>query len=286
MKKMVIAFAVLMSLAFACGALAESSVKVFNGYELHVGEQARIDLDYDGKNEYISWTESYDEEAYLSEIKISVQTADGDVAEWVEYLRYATVYISNIDSDNRCEIFITGDQMSADFITYCFHYSDGKLTRLMFADAMRGENTGGYYDYGYGIVTDISQNAVTLNGTQDVLGTYFASRVYGISNERFELVDDGLWRFEVNLDSPEIWDYQALVPVVDIPATFTDGSQGTIAAGEKLIITASDKVSVVHFILEDGRQGYFPIQPDILNWGSLVNGMNEEQVFEYVPYAD
>ena len=288
MKK-IIAIMAALSVFMISSAFAAENVQVFNGYELPADTEVSVDLDYDGNDETVSWTSVYDEENYIEEVALKIASAGGGSLEWVEYLYGARVYITNIDSNGPCEVFLTGDQMSDDYITYCLQYVGGSLMPLMFADAMRGENTGGYYEYGYGMVTDISENALTLCGSQDVLGTYFGSRVYGLGNGRFELADDGLWRFDVDVNDPDMWEYRALTLLNELPVIFTENGgeqQGVLNAGDKLIVTASDKVSIVYFTVRDGRQGYFLIQPDVMNWGSLVNGMSESEMFEYVPYAD
>ena len=41
------------------------------------------------------------------------------------------------------------------------------------------------------------------------------------------------------------------------------------------------------FVTEDGRTGYFGIEPnEEQGWGYLVEGMSEDELFEMVPYAD
>ena len=290
MKKIIVAAFAAIAIVLACWACAEESISIFNGYELPVGVAASVDLDFDGAAETVMWTSEFDEESYMEEIVLTVTNAEGGAVEWVEYLFGAHVYISNNDSDGICEIYMTGDQMSDDYITYCLHYSAGNLTRLLFADAMRGENTGGYYEYGYGMVTDITENALTLCGSQDVLGTYFGSRQFSFVDGAFETCDDGLWYFDIDAADEEMWEYRALNPVQDIPAVFIDDEgqqiESVLKAGERILIYASDTKTIVYFVTEDGAYGYLNIEPDLENWGSMIGGVSEGELFEYVPYAD
>lgn len=266
---------------------AEEEV-VFNGFELMADETVTCDLDGDGADELLVWGVMADEEMYTEEVILEVENADGMIM-WTQSLYSARVYVCDIDMDGVTEIFVSGDFMSDDYATYCLHYTADGFVELPFADANRGENTDDYYECGYGMITSMAEGQLVLNGSQDVLGTYFGSRVFGLQNGVFELVDDGLWRFDWDVNDPEVWQYVSLNPLMNIAATFfgDEGEyEGVISAGERFLITASDKVSIVYFALEDGRTGYFRIEPDAENWGSLVNGVPESIVFEYVPYAD
>ncbi len=132
----------------------------------------------------------------------------------------------------------------------------------------------------------IEDGLLTLCGSQDVLGTYFGTRVFALQNGTFEFADDGLWRFPLDEYS---WD-RALVPTRDIAAIFaSDGAEteGVIPAGEPFVITASDKTSVAWFQTEDGHEGFFAIAPDAARgWGFTVGGVPEDELFAMVPYAD
>ena len=184
------------------------------------------------------------------------------------------------------EIFVCGDWASADYATYCLHWDGSTFTPLPFANASRGDDSGDYLYYGYGYVQAIEDGLLTLCGSQDVLGTYFGTRVFALQNDVFEFADDGLWRFPIDEYS---WQ-RALVPTRDIAATFVENGAETedvIPAGTAFVITASDKTSVVWFQTEDGREGFFPIAPDeARGWGSTVDGVPEDELFEMVPYAD
>lgn len=293
MKKFFAAVAVL-CFCF-CGIGMAETMDVFNGFELAEGEAVSIDLNNDGAMEIVCWNSVEDAEAYCSYAEVTVMSEDNTVATWSEELYGVNVYVSDFDDNGTYEIFVCGDVASDDYFTFCFSYSGSGLLPILFPDINRGENTEAYYECGYGCVVSIVDGALTLSGSQDVLGTRFGSRVVGLQDGRFEIVDDGMWRFEYYED-PEIWEYAALNPIVDIPAMFMedgDEYEGVIRAGEKLLVTASDKYSVVYFRLQDGRQGYFYAAPNVVHseWGDYtdgynVNGMHEQEVFEYIPYAD
>ena len=284
MKKMMVM--VLMLMLCACCFAEEAQQPVLADYAVVQGEVFAADLDGDGAEENMEWFVDFDEENYIETVYLSVY-GEGKGADWIMELYTASVYVLDIDGDGMQEIFVTGDFMSSDYATFCLQFRDGKLLPALFEDANRGENSAeALYSYGYGLLMSVEGNRVVLNGSQDILGTYFGSRVFELKDDMFVLADDGLWIFERDLTDAEICEYAALSPLQDIPATI-DGAEGVIAAGEKFIITASDKVSVVYFAMEDGRTGYFAVEPDAENgYGSKVNGVNEWELFEMLPYAD
>lgn len=289
MKKLTI-LAIVISMLCGAFALGEETMEVFNGQELLADEMLQIDLNGDGAMETISWQVFCDDENYTEEVALDVLSGESLVGSFNEYLYMAHVYVADVDSDGVYEIFVTGDIMSNDYVTYCMHYTDQGLERLMFADANRGVNTGEYYDHGWGYLTNISDSALTLYGTQDVLGTYFGARAFGLQDGVFELVDDGIWRFDRgDLSDPELWEYGALTVQTEVPVIFVDDGEeyeGMLATGEQLLVVASDKVSIVYFVMQDGRQGYFYIETDADNFGSMINGLPEDEVFGMIPYAD
>lgn len=249
----------------------------------------KMDLDADGELETLDWQREpigeYDECAVVT------ITDGSDTFEYrTDVLYQSAVYVTDMDADGRAEIFISGDMMSDDYVTVALRYCGGLFQQLQFEDGWRGENTDDTLEYGYGEVTAIDGNSVELTGSQDMLGTYFCVRTMSLVDNVFEFVDDGLWCV-CGVDDPEMWEYRALRPLKPIPATFVDEdgmeTAGEIAEGEAFMVTASDKTTLLWFITEDGRTGYFGIEPnEEQGWGYLVEGMSEDELFEMVPYAD
>lgn len=286
MKK-IMALVLVLMLGTFCFA-EEAQETVLADYAVAQEEAVAIDLDGDGDKEKLFLKIIYDDEYYSETVMITI--SDFIDEEFYYELCMANLYIMDINNDGVQEIFLSGDVMSYDFITYCFHYEDGKLLPVLFEDANRGGNDpDAMFDYGYGMLMSVDGNKIVLAGYQDILGTYFGSRVFEFKDDMFTLADDGLWLFERDVIDEETWEFAGIAPMQDIPVTFiADGveTEGVIAAGEKFLITASDKVSVVHFILQDGRTGCFAVEPDTeTGWGVKVNGMNETELFEVLHYA-
>lgn len=289
-------FAILVSLLMVLSvpALAEADdgITMFSsafGQMLTEGEAAQIDLDGDGAKESVTWR-SVALDEYDDEVVVEVVPESGEAITWhSDMLHSAWACVDDLDGDGVMELLVTGDLMSDDYVTFCLHLADGALTLLPVANTFRGSDSEeAYYDAGYGMITAIGPNQLELTGSQDVLGTYFGSRTFTLKDGRLELNDDGLWHFDQG--DADSWEYRALTPKAEIAATFVDGDQqteGALKVGEKIQITASDRTSVAWFVTEDGREGFLSIAPDAeRGWGMLVNGVSEEELFEYVPYAD
>ena len=86
--------------------------------------------------------------------------------------------IVDLDGDGQWEILVSGDVMSDDYYTWCLRWDGAALYEVLFPDSGRMDATDGYFAHGYGLITAISEyGVVELTGTQDVLGTWMASRL-------------------------------------------------------------------------------------------------------------
>lgn len=285
MKKLLCA--ILAACMLGACALAEMMEPAFAGVQLAQNVKTEIDLNGDGAQEQVLLQmEGTDGEEQIS---LYVFSADGGAVSDTMYVSAMTgAFAADLDGDGLMEIMVSGDFYSDDYCTYAFHYSDeAGLTRLDFKNVSRGEAEEGYIDFGYGMVTAVDGNMLTLTGSQDVLGTWMCSRTFSLQNGRFETVDDGLFRMVDISGIEDIWDYFCLIPTTEIAVKLSDDTDGTLAPGEKFLVTMSDRESIVYFETKDGKTGSFEIAPnEEYGWGSLINGVSEEEWFEYVPYAD
>ena len=285
MKKLMSA---LLAICLLCGAaFAVEMEPAFEGQELKLNERAAIDLDGDGaQEEVLVQQEGVEGE---EELALYVFGADGGVVSHTMYVRMMTgAFAADLDGDGLQEILISVDEFSDDYCTFAFRYSDETgLSQLQFANVARGEIEEDYAECGYGMVTRAEGNSITLTGSQDVLGTWMASRDFALQGERFETEDDGLYQMLDLTGDAEIWEYYCLIPTIQIPVKLADGSDGVLEPGEKFVVTASDRESIVYFETQDGKTGSISVEPDAeYGWGFLVNGEKEENCFEFVPYAD
>lgn len=255
---------------------------------LSTGVTTLSDLDGDGVAE--AWVWEMVENKYEQHLRLTVTADEGRGASatydtWI--MDNVQLMAVDLDGDGRLELLASGDVMSDDYYTWCLHWQNGAIYDVVFADAERGENTMGYFTSGYGQIEALVDGVLTLSGSQDVLGTWFGSRDFRLMpNGRFEFADDGWWVRRIDAADAALWEYAALTPKVDIPCRI-DGAAAVLKAGEKCVITGSDKLTEAAFITQDGRNGVFAIEADWQRgWGSMIDGVSEEALFEYVPYAD
>ena len=287
MKKL-LAILTIAALALVGAACAEeTNVVLNNGEMLEMDQKLEIDLDGDGAAECVQLRLQGVEDAqtltaFVTAADDTAYSYDTDI-QW-----FQGAWVTDLDGDGRMEILISGDLISADYFTWCLHYDpEAGLTPLQFADANRGDNTEDYFDAGYGAITAIDGNRLTMVGSQDVLGTWMAARTFTLKDGRFELEDGGLWQMQPWADENDMWEYGSLTLKKELPVTLSDGGEGALQPGDQLVITQTDKLSIVYFRTRDGREGSFPIEPNLEEgWGSLINGAPESDTFEYLPYAD
>ena len=287
MKRIIYVLLALCLLAISAPAWAEAAEGA--PLTLAEGELLIADLDGDGTDEALSCAMAPDQ--YDDFLTLTVTGADGASHAYASKLIWSeAVYVVDLDGDGAQEILLTGDVMSDDYYTWCLRWDGAALYEVLFPDASRGGNTDSYFKWGYGQITSIADGRVTLSGTQDALGTWFAARTVALSPyDRFEFDDDGLWvREPIDADDPDLWEYRALT--VTRPLNYTDEAgnpAGTLQAGDKLLVCATDKASFVRFLLPDGTVGRLEVAHDYSRgWGFLVDGMPEDDCFESIPYAD
>ena len=278
---------VLVLALLACGvALAEG--QLWKG-GTPIDETPRsLDLNGDSSMETI-YTETVPDD-FESFQRVHVLDADGTESVYdAEIISDASAWAGDLNRDGTMEIFLWGDIMSDDYFTWCLHYNGDHLTPVLFADINRGENGQGYFKSGYGMLDDVNldEYMITLSGSQDILGTYFMDRTLSLTEDGlFELTDDGMWVRDVSDYDDETWEYAALTAQVPIPCEI-DGEAEVLNPGDRIMITGFDKASVVTFATADGREGRLAVSEDYARgWGSLVDGLPEEEAFGFLPYAD
>ena len=286
MKRLISLMLILFLAAIGLPALAEE-LPWAGGIPID-GTPRELDLDGDGSPETI-WLETVPDD-FESFQRLHVTGGDDiDSVYDMEIIDGATACAGDMNRDGLMEIFVWGDVMSDDYYTWCLHYNGDHLLPVLFADTSRGDNSDGYYKSGYGMVTDVSPECtVTLCGSQDMLGTYFMERTLSLTEDGlFELTDDGRWVRDLellDLDDDEFWDgYSVLNPIAAVPTA--DGAP--IQPGEKFIITGTDKQTEASFLTQDGRTGTLEINEDWeRGWGWRIGDIPEDELFEFVPYAD
>jgi len=94
-------------------------------------------------------------------------------------------------------------------------------------------------------------------------------------------------RCSYTYDEDDDWTWKQLTLSRPLSVSLEGGETAVLEEGTKLRITASDCRTVAHFMTQDGRKGVLPIAVnEEKGWGFVVEGIDEEDLFESVPYSD
>ena len=288
MKKIIaLALALIMSIGCLTALAEDEEIAAFkeslNWADPVVQDSAEVDLNGDGSNETVElWvhagTDEYDNEYdYLT-----VSIAGTEVKyEPEDYCYSSNMFAVDMDGDGSAEIFLTMTTENDYSFTTALRFTGDELEQILAPDLGVDETV--YFPTISGYVTGCSDNKLRVVSSVYVLGTYAMERTLTLKDGRFEVADDGMYIAADTGD--DRWSYQAIAPLNDLEVEFTDGA-GTLKAGEKILVTATDNHSKVEFITEDGREGTLTIAFDEnAGYGFTVNGVNEYEVFGNLPYA-
>lgn len=253
--------------------------------KLETGKDYKLDLNGDGIDETVcAKMESFDREGAL---QIQVRTENGPHYYDTYIIFNEEIYAADVDGDGVCELLVTGDEASADYFTWCLKFNPEKgIYAVPFANADRGVTSDEYFDAGYGRIESIEGNVITVSGSRDTLGTWWCGWQYALRDGRFELVDGRRWKVVEEVDESEVWEFRCLTLTRELEMTTADGDAVTLQPGEKFTITEFDEDSAL-IRTQSGLTGILNIAPDEeRGWGSLINGISEDEYFEFVPYAD
>lgn len=130
-------------------------------------------------------------------------------------------------------------------------------------------------------------DAFYLTRRIDALGTYSAYRKFHVGADGMPEADGNVYTKIRTADSHE--DEMPLVSTRALPVTLfgADGSEteATMPVGTKFYVRATDEETFVDMELEDGRKCRIAVRQSGDGWGFLIDGVSEEECFEFVPYA-
>ena len=224
-----------------------------------------VDIDGDGKRELLEAI--FDEsEWYIEEIKLVIGDKKLNVPlNWAEGL---SVYYWHTEDMNFIEIDEGG---SNDWHT---------LNLIVLGEEMKncGEIPGK--------LASIDKNGFTVETRIDLLGTWGVTRAYAFDADyNVTPVDDYYYMvagYEPKADyADEMWTHLV------VKEAFTDRNGTMIPVGTKLYPVYSDAESLIVF--KDVDNNTYEIETtrpeDDYGWGRYVNGINEWDLFETLPYA-
>lgn len=180
-----------------------------------------------------------------------------------EYLVLEDAYIIKNGKDTYC--MIEADMASDDYVTYIFCLTDGVIEKV--AEVQAAVDSG-----------NIGIHEIRMESWVYLLGTYGGVKNYHFDEEGNFITEDTEYIFERN-------EY-ALTTLVDLPITLEEG-ESVLPAGSHIILNGTDDETYVKFtIQETGQTGVLKVQRGEEEYRNIsINGMNENECFEDLPYA-
>lgn len=233
-------------------------------------------LNYRGKDLHLS----LEEEGSI--IKLEYGKAEYDIKEYAEWL--SDGYIIEID-DTSFYTIIQGCS-SNDWVTsYIVKYDGNSFAEVAYQN-------GGVED-----TSCISGNQIIFDTRVDVFGTYGVKIPMKLENDQLTMVDD-LIKF-INEPDPEIYDtlkspegkaiynkegYSVLTLKRPLTAMSDDGNMD-IQEGEQIIPYGYKEKEKKFYFTYGGKQYYFTYDVAEDGYTYSINGVNQEDMFVYLPYA-
>ena len=263
------------------------SENAFTGYmtttSLSIPDVFTLDLDGDGALETLRADAEYSQEAGTQLVSLSVWTEGVRRDLYTcELLDSATLWLVRLDDTGRVYIFLCGDEMSDDYVTRCLYWNGTSLQIIPFI-APKPFTSGVAFG---GCIESIQNGVITLSSTRDYFGTWFATLPFSLTNGILSFDTNAIWKLQIDLSSAETWEYRSLKTLCELPASLY-GVESALPAGTVLLPTAiDDENNRVYFVTASGNQGYFTCTDTKNGWGHSINGIDEDECFETLLYAD
>ncbi len=157
------------------------------------------------------------------------------------------------------------DVASDDFVTTIYDLSGGRIQQIA--------EIGASVDSG-----NINIHEVQMEFAIDLLGTYTGVKTYQITETGELQTEDTEYILHRN--------ETVLTTTVDLPVVL-EGGESTLPAGSHIILTVTDGETYAKFVIQEtGQTGVISVERDSEEYYHFrVNGMDEWECFEMLPYA-
>ena len=172
-----------------------------------------------------------------------------------------------VRSGDEIYCLIEVDMASDDYVTYVYRLTDGVIEEVTILDAA--------IDQG-----NVNSDGIQMEFRVSLLGTYGAMKTYRFDENGMFATEDTEYALSRN-------EY-ALTTVVDLPVLMDEEeTEHTLPAGSHIILTATDDETYVKFKLQEtGQTGVLKVERnEEERYLITVNGMEEQECFEMLPYA-
>lgn len=172
-------------------------------------------------------------------------------------------YVLRNDKDIYCLVEV--DMASDDYVTYVYRLTDGVIEEVSVLEAS--------IDQG-----NINSEEIQMESLVYLLGTYGGLKTYQFDEDGKLVTEDE--EYELLKNS------YALTAMADLPIMLEE-TESILPAGSHIVLTATDGESYVKFVIQEtGQTGILEVQRGIDESQSItIDGMNESDCFENLPYA-
>ena len=168
---------------------------------------------------------------------------------------------------NHGEIFclIEVDFASDDYVTYIYRLTEGRIQEI---DQLKGSISMG----------NINSDKIVMEFWVNLLGTYGGVKNYRFDENQEFVTEDTEYRLSEN--------QVVLTTMVDLPVILEE-TDSILPAGSHIVLNSTDGERFVKFtIQETGQTGVLLVQRAEGDYYNVsINGINESECFEFLPYA-
>ena len=234
------------------------------------GLTENADINDDGVLESIWVVSEYNADSGYTDLTFNIGNESIEISD-ENFYGYSNYYVNSSQGDY---VFIVGTSENGWPTTYMYSVSDG-VTLIMELD-----------DYG---ISSIEDGKMTIYTIKDAIGTWTVTSDVTYGDDGITFGTSGSEKINNNPSSNPNAVGLTLLQGLEYSASSNDFSTtATLEKGTVIyptLLISNDSGSVMGFVAEDGTLGYFVYEEDTENGGYMVNGVNEYELFENIPYA-
>lgn len=255
-----------------------------SSWVIPMSEYVEVSADVDGNGEKEAISYSIDRSMYEGYGPITVTCAGLSLS--TEAVNTEDYYVNGGYDSNGYLIHTAGGKTFL-YLEHLVEDDARYLTIFDLSDGVPryvGGSDGGFYEYPV-----MTPEAFILFERFDVLGTYRAYQICHVGADGIPESEETAYRLAYSSANPE--EYRVtLTSVRELDVTMleengNEGAEETLVSGTVYTIIATDGASYADAELDDGRRCRMYLEKSDKGWGWSVNGVDEDECFEFVPYA-
>lgn len=231
------------------------------------------DVNGDGKEEEVSYSVARDENGFGGVITITCdgQTFDTTEAGKEDYGAYGAYSSEGVllhTEDGRTYLYLQHLDDNDYRYVNVFRLDQGMPSYV------------GYENMAWYSAQVLDPDSFILYTRQDILGTYYGMKTYHVGEDGLPVTEDEA--YVINGSSMITSTKDLKVTILGENDTETEE---TVPSGTGYTIFRTDGNSYADAHLNDGRDCRIQLEPGNRGWGWDIDGVSEEECFEWIPYA-